>query len=118
MLYTSPVNTSLTPQELLHQISQLQHLERGKLCVIRQGPNGPYHNHQTWEKGKNVSRYVPPDQVPALREAIAGYQRFQTLVEQYVELMVQKSRAERTANFKKKTPPHNFSWPKTRRSNN
>lgn len=99
------MNAPITLQVLLHQITQLQHLERGKLCIIRQGLNGPYYNHQTWEKGKNVSRYVPQDQVPALREAIAGYRQFQTLVEQYVQLMVQQSRAERTAGFKKRPQP-------------
>ena len=112
------MNTPITPQVLLHQIAQLSHLERGKLCLLRQGPNGPYYNHQTWENGKNVARYVPQDQVPALREAIAGYQQFQTLVEQYVQLMVQQTRGEWTAGSKKKTPPPNSSWPRTKRSNN
>lgn len=112
------MNTPITPQALLHQIAQLQHLERGTLCILRQGPNGPYYNHQTWEHGKNVSRYVPQDQVPAVREAIAGYQQFQTLVEQYVQLMVQKTRGERTAGLKKKPPPPNSCWPRTKRSNN
>ena len=112
------MNSPITPQVLLHQIAQLQHLERGKLCVIRQGPHGPYYNHQTWEKGKNVSCYVPQDQVPALREAIAGYKQFQTLVEQYVQLMIQQSRAERTAGLKKKTPPPNSFSRRIKRSNN
>ena len=112
------MNTRITPQALLHQIGQLQHLERGSLCILRQGPNGPYYNHQTWEDGKNISRYVPRDQVPALREAIAGYKQFQTLVEQYVHLRVQASRAERTADSKKKTPPPNSSWRRNKRSKN
>jgi len=112
------MNTPNTPQVLLQQIAHIQHLERGKLCIIRQGPNGPYYNHQTWENGKNISCYVPQDQVPALREAIAGYKRFQTLVEEYVQLLVQKSRAERAAGFKKKTPAPSSSWRRTKRSNN
>ena len=112
------MNTPITPQALLHQIAQIPQLERGKLCIIRQGPNGPYYNHQTWENGKNISRYVPREQVPALREAIAGYQQFQTLVEQYVQLRAQESRAERTADLKKKTPPPNSSWRRNKRSKN
>ena len=111
------MNTSPTPEFLLQQIAQIQPLERGKLCIIRHGPNGPYYNHQTWEKGKNVSRYVPPDQVPALQLAIAGYERLQSLVEQYVQLMEQKSRAERAAGAKKKTRRPTSSWPKNRKSN-
>ena len=112
------MNTPLTPQTLIERILQIQRMEHGSLSIIRQGPNGPYYNHQTWENGKNISRYVPQDQVPAVREAIAGYQQFETLVEQYVQLMVQKSRAQRTAGFKKKTPPPNSSWRRNKRSKN
>lgn len=89
----------------------------GSLSVIRQGPQGPYYNHQCYEKGRNVSRYIPGEQVADLKEAIEGYHRFQQLVEQYVELMVEKTRAERQAGLKKKTPRRNSSWPKTRKSN-
>ena len=37
------MNITITPQFLLQQLAQIQHLERGKLCIIRQGPNGPYY---------------------------------------------------------------------------
>ena len=111
------MNTPITPQVLLHQIAQLPHLERGKLCILRQGPNGPYYNHQTWENGKNVSRYVPRDQVPAIQEAIDGYHQFQDLTEQYVKTMIEKTRAERSSGAKKKPRP-NSSSPKKRKSRN
>jgi hypothetical protein len=110
------MTTQITPQSLLHQIGQIQYLERGKLCVLREGPQGPYYNHQTWENGKNVSRYVPHDQVPALQQAIAGYEKFQNLMEQYVQLIIHKTRAELAAGLKKKTQRQNSSWPKTRKS--
>jgi hypothetical protein len=110
------MTTQITPQSLLRQIGQIQHLERGKLCVLREGPQGPYYNHQTWENGKNVSRYVPQDQVPALQQAIAGYEKFQNLMEQYVQLIIHKTRAEVAAGLKKKTRRPSSSWPKTRKS--
>ena len=66
-LYTFAMNAKITPQSLLQQIAQIQHMERGKLCVLREGPEGPYYNHQSWENGKNVSHYVPQDQVPAFQ---------------------------------------------------
>lgn len=112
-----PMNSNPTPESILQQILQIPRIERGTICVIRQGPNGPYYNHQTWENGKNVSRYVPEDQVPALREAIAGYERLQALLDQYVRLREQQSRAERAAGSKKKSPRPRSSWPKTRKSN-
>ena len=96
---TSPA----TSQSLLQQMAQIQQMERGKLCLLRHGPNGPYYNHQTWENGRNVSRYVPPDQLEAMQQAIAGYQQFQGLVQQHVEQVVQSTRAQREAGSKKKT---------------
>lgn len=111
------MNTKPTPESLLQAISQIKQMERGSVGVIRQGPQGPYHNHQCYEKGKNVSRYVPAAQLADLKAAIAGHQQFEQLSEQYVQLVVEKTRAERHANSKKKIPlPNSFS-PKTRKSN-
>jgi hypothetical protein len=111
------VNSSSTPQELLQQIAQIQRMERGKLCLLREGPNGPYYNHQTWQDGKNVCRYVPQDQLPALQEAIAGFETFQQLIQQYAELVIQKTRAELASGLKKKSPPTSSSSPRTKNSN-
>ena len=110
------MNTKSTPQSVLHDIGQIQQMERGTLNVIRQGPAGPYYNHQCYEEGKNVSRYVPSEQVSQIKEAIDGYHRFQELAQQYAQLMVEKTRAERAAGSKKKTRRQNSSWPKTRKS--
>jgi len=111
------MNAKPTPQSLLHDIAQIQQLDRGTVSVLRQGPQGPYYNHQCYETGRNVSRYVPPEQVPELQAAIAGYHRIQELMAQYLQLLVEKTRAERAAGAKKKTPRPNSSWPKSRKSN-
>jgi len=89
--------------QLLQQIAQIQHMEPGKLCVLRQGPNGPYYNLQWREQGKALSRYVPADQVEGLAQDTANYQRFQNLVDQYAQLIIERTRAERAAGLKKKT---------------
>jgi hypothetical protein len=81
-------------------------------------PHGPYYNHQCHEQGRNVSRYVPTDQVPALQEAIEGYHRFERLMGQYVQLMVDQTRAERQADSKKKPPRPSSSSPRKRKSSN
>lgn len=101
---------------LLEQIAQIQHMEPGKLCVMRQGPNGPYHNLQWREQGKAISRYVPADQVEAVAQHTANYQTFQDLVGQYAQLIIEQTRAERAAGFKKKTSAPKSSWPKNRKS--
>ena len=96
MMHSNPA-----PQSILHQLAQIQRMDQGTLSVIRQGPKGPYYNHQCYEKGRNVSRYVPAGQVPELKEALEGYRRFQDLVKQYVQLKVQETRAARQAGLKK-----------------
>ena len=109
------MNPKPTPQSILQDIAPIQRMDRGTLHVIRQGPEGPYYNHQCYENGRNVSRYVPREQVADLKQAIEGYHRFQQLVEQYVQLLVEKTRAERQAGLKKKIPRRNSSSPKTRK---
>ena len=111
------MNSKPTPQSLLQDIAQIQSLDRGTVSVLRQGPQGPYYNHQSYENGRNVSRYVPPEQVASLQAAIDGYHRVQELMAQYVQLLVDKTRAERAAGAKKKTPRRTSSWPKSRKSN-
>ena len=96
------MNATLTPESILRQIAQIQHMDRGSVSIIRQGPNGPYYNHQCYENGRNVSRYVPADQVPQLQQAIEDYQSFEQLVGQYAQLLIEKTRAERQAGLKKK----------------
>jgi hypothetical protein len=111
------MNSHPTPEAILQQIAQIQRMDHGSISVIRQGPHGPYYNHQCFENGRNVSRYVPAQQVPELREAIEGYRQFQQLVKQYVQLRVEKTRTARQAGLKKKTPRPRSSWPKTKKSN-
>ena len=55
------MNSLPTPQAILQAIAQIQRMDRGTLSVIGRGAQGPYYNHQCYENGRNVSRYVPPD---------------------------------------------------------
>jgi hypothetical protein len=104
--YTSRMKRPQTaqPSQLLQQIAQIQHMEPGKLCVLRQGPTGPYYNLQWREQGQARSRYVPAEQVEVLTQHTANYQRFQNLVDQYAQLIIERTRAERAAGIKKKAP--------------
>lgn len=90
--------------QLLQQIAQIHYMEPGKLCILRQGPTGPYYNLQWREQGKAFSRYVPAEQVEGLAQHTANYQTFQDLVGQYAQLIIERTRAERAGGFKKKAP--------------
>ena len=99
------MNTPLTPQSLIEQILQIQRMEHGSLCIIRQGPNGPYYNLNSWENGKNCCRYLPQDKVPEVQQAIEGYQKYQQLTDQYAQQIIEQTRAELNIGVKKKPQP-------------
>jgi hypothetical protein len=107
---------SPTPESLFQQMAQILRMEPGKLCVIRQGPDGPYYNLQCRQNGKTVTRYVPRDQAELVATHTANHERFQSLVTEYIALVAERTRAEREAGSKKKTPRPRSSWPKTRKS--
>jgi len=83
------------PAELLQRITRIGQMERGKLCPMR---GGAYYNHQTWEQGRNVVRYVPRDQVASLQRAIAGYQLFLKLTQAYADAIIRQTRQDQPGN--------------------
>jgi len=83
------------PERLLKAIANIRQMERGKLCRMRRAPTGDYYNHQTWEQGRNVVRYIPRDQVESLKQAIAGYQQFLKLTQAYANEVIRRTRHAR-----------------------
>lgn len=110
-----------TKQQLLQQIAAIPAMERGKLCAYtfkeRSGATGPYHKLQHWEKGKNKTRYVPADEVPALESALAGFTEYEQLTEAYADLVIAETRQARSSKKKKPQSRPRSSWRKTRKSN-
>ena len=91
-------------------------MERGKLSVMRETAAGPAYKLQAWENGRNASRYVPPDQAAAVQEALEGYQRFESLTQDYARQIIAKTRQEISSGAKKKRPARSSSSPKTKKS--
>jgi hypothetical protein len=111
------------PSDLLAQIAQIQLMERGKLssyAFAERGPQAPrYYKLQSWERGKNVTRYIHPDQVPLLQEALSNHAKFQELTAQYAQLIIDQTREELAALGSKKKRRNRrptSSWPRSRRS--
>ena len=111
------VNSSHSAQ-LFQQIAQIKRMDRGKLTVMRQTPDGPCYKLQAWENGKNLSRYLARDRADAVQEALDGYRQFQELTGQYAQAVIDRTRAELAAHSKKKSchRRRESSWPKTRKS--
>jgi hypothetical protein len=51
-----------------------------------------HYNHQTWENGRNVVRYVPRERVGVLQKAIASYQEYQALTKTYADEIIRRTR--------------------------
>ena len=88
-------------RDLLREMSLIERMEFGSLAEeYREAAggggeterNGPYYKHQKWEDGRNRSRRVPAEEAEALREALEGRQRFESLSAEFVELTVASTR--------------------------
>jgi hypothetical protein len=108
-------------QQILQQIAAIPAMERGKLSAYsfkeRSGRSGPYHKLQSWQGGKNLTRYVPADELPAVQAALEGYGHYQQLTQQYAELVIAETRQNIAASKKKKSPCTS-SWRRMRKSSN
>jgi len=106
------MNELNTPAQILTAIAQIPQLERGKLTAYhfkeRPGKTGPYYKLQYHHHGKNHTHHIRPEEVPAVEQALDGYRQFQALIEQYLDLRVAQTRAERAAQSKKKVLPPNL----------
>jgi hypothetical protein len=111
------VNTQKSLPSLLQEIASIPTMERGKLSVIKESSAGPFYKIQAREGGKNLTRYVPREQVAAVQEAIQGYQRFESLTEQYAQHVIAQTRQTIAAASKKKRQIQTSSSPKMRKSN-
>src|SRR5947208_11974159 len=89
------MTTTPTVRQLLAQIAAIQRMERGTLSNYvppgRSAGAGPYHKLQCWVGGKNVTRHVRPEELPAIKQALEGYAKFQELTARYAELIIQQN---------------------------
>jgi hypothetical protein len=99
-----------SPAELLAEMAQIQSMERGKLSSYRRAGRSQdadtYYRLQTWQDGRNHSRHVRPEELPALEAALEGYDRYCQLSDQYVQLIVDRTRAQQEQSIKKKIQPY------------
>ncbi len=93
------MKTTKKAQRLLARMAEIEEMERGKVCPMK---GRDHFNHQTWQAGRNVVRYVHRDDVPELQRAIDGYDRFIELSQRYADEIVRLSRRKRKKNAKKR----------------
>ena len=84
---------------LLERMGRIERMERGKICRMT---GRPHYNHQTWQDGRNVVRYVPVDDVASLQDAIDGYRLFMELAQEYADEIIERTRREPSAKKRPK----------------
>ncbi len=87
-------------ERIFERMAKIERMERGKLCKMTGKES---YNHQTWQDGRNLVRYVPKSEVEELKQDIAGYQQFMKLAEQYADEVIRRSRKEREKKKRKDT---------------
>lgn len=100
---------------LLEQIAAIPAMERGKLSPHS---SGRHQKLQCWQEGRNHTRHVAADELPAVESALAGYARYRQLTEQYADLVIQETRQNIAAAKKKNRPRPPSSWPRKKKSSN
>ena len=85
---------------LLEQIAAIPAMERGKLSPHS---SGRHQKLQCWQEGRNHTRHVAADELPAVQSALAGYAQYRQLTERYADLVIQETR-QNIATAKKKIP--------------
>lgn len=101
--------------QLLEQIAAIPAMERGKLSPHS---SGRHQKLQCWQAGRNHTRHVAADELPAVERALAGYAQYRQLTEEYADLVIQETR-QNIATAKKKyrsRPPS--SSPRKKKSSN
>jgi len=86
-------------QKLLIQMSEITNMERGKVCRMK-GRKG--FNHQTWQKGRNVVKYIHSEDISDIEQDIKQYNRFMDLVAKYADEIIKQSRKERSIKSEKR----------------
>jgi len=85
------------PEAILNDIAAIPTLECGKLCPMRRGGAERHYNLQFWCDGQNRCEYVRKADLPAVREAVGNWRRYQALTEEYAVALEGRTRQARKA---------------------
>lgn len=101
--------------QLLERIAAIPAMERGKLSAHS---SGRHQKLQCWQAGRNHTRHVAADELPAVESALAGYAQYRQLTEEYADLVIGETRQKIAAAKKKRRSRPQSSSPKKQKSSN
>ena len=99
--------------QLLEQIAAIPAMERGKLSPHS---SGRHQKLQCWQEGRNYTRPVAADELPAVESALAGYAQYRQLTQEYADLVIQETRQNIAAAKKKSRSRPQSSSPRKKKS--
>jgi hypothetical protein len=97
-------------QDILDDIARIPRLKRGKLSERKRRsktsgePIASQFIFQCWKDGRNASQHVCAEDLPGVREAVSGYERFKQLAEAFVGVSETLTEMEAPVLNLKKTP--------------
>ena len=100
---------------LLEQIAAIPAMERGKLSPHS---SGRHQKLQCWQEGKNHTRHVSADELPAVQSALEGHAQYRQLTEEYADLVIRETRQDIAAAKKKHRSRTQSSSPRKKKSSN
>jgi hypothetical protein len=101
--------------QLLERIAAISAMERGKLSPHS---SGRHQKLQCWQEGRNHTRHVAADELPAVESALAGYAQYRQLTEEYADLVIGETRQHIAAAKKKRRSRPQSSSPKKKKFSN
>ena len=85
------------------ELAELGEMRPGSLTLQKRGSAGTYYQLSYTHMGKGRTEYVRPEFAPEIKKQIAAYRRFKKLIEEWVNLEIERSRIKMEID-KKKAP--------------
>ena len=87
---------------MLDEIAKIKLMERGSITEVSGRGGYKFHSHSVYENGKSKGRHVTKAGVDELNQLIAEHEKFQALVKEYEDLVVQETRRYYEDKYPKK----------------
>jgi len=94
--------TTRTRQQVLEDIAEIERMERGSITPAETRTGNQFYTHSVWENGKSTSRHVSKTGLAELQKLVAEHKKFKALVQEYEEVVVQQTRRQYDAKYRKK----------------
>jgi len=90
-------------EEIKAKLADVGEMRPGSLTLQKRGVAGAYYQLSYTHRGKGRTEYIRPEFAPEIKRQIANYRRFKKLIEEWMNLEIERSRMKMEID-KKKAP--------------